>query len=160
MSREIKFRAWDELEKRMWTLDDAGEDSGDGSIQYFSENGSLEFGRLEYYDTGLGINSHFEKFPLMQYTGLKDKHGKEIYEGDIVERKGIKYQITLEIGSFLLVKIDENTDMYEEFVDCWNDHVYPLSQLYWNNSDEENHIYDLEIIGNIYENPELLEATA
>ncbi|QTB21602.1 hypothetical protein J1907_17910 [Lysinibacillus sphaericus] len=142
MSREIKFRAWDKSSEYMHSNVQSG--------VYEDPDEWTEF------STVLGL----ECFEVMQYTGLKDKNSKEIFNGDIVERKGIKYQITLEIGSFLLVKIDENTDMYEEFVDCWNDHVYPLSQLYWNNSDEENHIYDLEVIGNIYENPELLEATA
>lgn len=152
MSREIKFRAWDELEKRMWTLDDAGEDSGDDSIQYFSENGSLEFGRLEYYDTGLGINSHFEKFPLMQYTGLKDKNGKEIYEGDIVEyndfnslRTGghtedkiIVGKVVFSCGMWMVEAKNCGHDLYEGLV-----------------NDEE-----LEIIGNIYDNPGILEETA
>lgn len=93
------------------------------------------------------------------YTGLKDKNGKKIYGGNIVERNGVKFKITFEIGSFMIVKINEDTDMYEEFDDCWNDHVYPLSQLYWNNGDEENYIHDLEVIGNTYDNPELLEVS-
>lgn len=139
--REIKFRVWDNSEKEFlegWRVSQL-------VIRPIS-------GRVTEGSTTLDVT-------LLQYTGLKDKHGKDMYEGDIVERKGMKYIIALEIGSFMLVKIDEEkTDMYSEFVDCWNDHVYPLSQLYWNNSDEGNHIYDLEITGNFYENPELLDA--
>lgn len=139
MSRAIKFRAWDELEKRMWTLDDAGEDSGDGSIQYFSENGSLEFGRLEYYDTGLGVNSHFEKFPLMQYTGLKDKNGKEIYEGDILAINNTRYVVGYRVysgGWQLEIKNEYCAEMVQGNCEL------------------------LVIIGNIYENPELVRETA
>lgn len=148
--REIKFRAWNKSKNIMVYND---EDDSRGYWEgVYCNNIQMVNARL--------VNSGHREYVWLQFTGLNDMNGKKIFNGDIVERKGIKYQITLEIGSFLLVKIDENTDMYEEFVDCWNDHVYPLSQLYWNNSDEENHIYDLEVIGNIYENPELLEATA
>ncbi len=145
MSRENKFRAWDEINNK-WI---------DGCDLIMESSGRIWAG-----DVNNPPMIQIKSENVVFFTGLKDKNSKEIFNGDIVERNGIKYQITLEIGSFLLVKIDENTDMYEEFVDCWNDHVYPLSQLYWNNSDEENHIYDLEVIGNIYGNPELLEETA
>ena len=138
MGREIKYRAWDELEKRMWTLEDAGEDSGDGSIQYFSENGSLEFGRLEFYDIGLGINSNFTKFPLMQYTGLKDKNGKEIYEGDILS-------ISDREGDNQVVYFAEGFYCTDEFA------LFELTR---------SKTRTFEVIGNIYENPELLEETA
>ncbi|ODV55444.1 YopX family protein [Lysinibacillus fusiformis] len=156
MSREIKFRAWDELEKRMWTLDDAGEDSGDGSIQYFSENGSLEFGRLEYYDTGLGVNSHFEKFPLMQYTGLKDKDGKEIYEGDIIRFTNGIDEVYEEVGTVVFDL--EECGYKAQYTDDGVTHcIYLINPKVF--ADKYTEI-TYEIIGNIYENPELLEGAA
>lgn len=95
---------------------------------------------------------------LIQCSGLKDKNGKLIYEGDILDlyvstKKLYRYQVKFEIGSFMLVSKDEIFD----FRNIWNDKVYPLSQLYFEYQNEENSIWECEIIGNIYENPELLD---
>ena len=77
---------------------------------------------------------------IMQFTGLKDKNGKEIYEGDIVE--GINdssFEVSFKKGCFIgiVIKVDKFEYKYLE---------YSLHNL-------EN----IEIIGNIYENPELLK---
>ena len=93
----------------------------------------------------------------MQPTGLRDKNNKLIYEGDIVNvyvssEKLYRYQVKFEIGSFMLVSNEEIFD----FPNKWNDNVYPLSQLYFEYDNEENCIDQLEVIGNVYENPELL----
>lgn len=95
---------------------------------------------------------------FMQCTGLKDKNGKLIYEGDILDlyvssKKLYRYEVKYEIGSFMLVSQDEIFD----FINVWNDNVYPLSQLYFEYQNEENCIDECEIIGNVYENPELLK---
>lgn len=95
---------------------------------------------------------------LIQCSGLKDKNGKLIYEGDILDlyvssKKLYRYEVKYEIGSFMLVSQDEIFD----FKNVWNDNVYPLSQLYYEYQNEENYIDECEIIGNVYENPELLE---
>ncbi len=74
----------------------------------------------------LNDKNNEEEFAFMQYTGLKDKNGKEIYEGDIVEHL---------IGGTLEVK--------------WLNHGW-TPFMSWH--DVEHY----EIIGNIYENPELL----
>lgn len=105
--REIKFRAWDENEKIMILADSF----------YLSD----EF--EPFIDS---VKRAQESFRLMQYTGLKDKNGIEIYEGDIIDTK----QAGIEV-----VKIQCEYDMIGY-------------RLYW-----EKGI----VLGNIYENPELLE---
>ena len=72
-------------------------------------------------------------FELMQYVGCKDKNNKEIYEGDIVKTKEHIGQIIYSKGMFF---IDVKGDFYLP--------IYNVSEF-------------MEVIGNIYENPELLE---
>lgn len=100
----------------------------------------------------------YKLISIDQSTGLKDENGKLIYEGDILDlyvssEKLYRYEVKYEIGSFMLVSDDEIFD----FKNVWNDNVYPLSQLYWEYQNEENCIYQCEVIGNIYDNPELLK---
>lgn len=66
MSREIKFRGWLKDEKRIISFEEIGNEG--------------------YSHGGLSLKEHLENddYILMQYTGLKDKNGKEIYESDIV----------------------------------------------------------------------------
>lgn len=75
------------------------------------------------------------KFIVMQYTGLKDKNGKEIYEGDIVEMD------PREFGASRPRNLQQVT---------WGDGRWDI----WSSSDLKNWC---EVIGNIYENPELLK---
>ena len=131
--REIKFRAWDKVNSNMiyspiWISDTYGERSGviglDGSV-----------GLIFKSSRGLEIKEVKNQFILQQYTGLKDKNGKEIYEGDILKlqypNKEIIVTISFEYGCFWFTG--------EGHTDC-NWHFYN----------------EYEIIGNIYENPELL----
>jgi len=119
--REIKFRAWNTLNKNMIIQP---------PLVYHL--GVLHYG----YITNLGYE-HFEGFPIMQSTGLTDKSGKEIYEGDIG-------RVKLNNEKILNGVVEWITDTY-----YWkNKHnVYPLGEVK----------HELEIIGNIYENPELME---
>ncbi len=114
MSREIKFRAWDTKQKKM--LFDA-----DPFAVYVS--GSNQ--RL------LSVPSDNEDCLFEQYTGLKDKNGKEIYEGDIVKCILGNKPIVFHDGRYW---IGETLD--DLFV--------------------ANLRYDIEVIGDIHTNPELL----
>ena len=129
--------------------------------KYFKEVLSIDFMNKKIYIEANKKNKPFgyiyiDDCELLQYTGLEDSNGKEICEGDIVEVEDHKYKICYEIGSFMLVRL-EQIDMSKQFQDCWNDDVYPLSQLYRNYDCEENILDNCKILGNIYENPELLE---
>lgn len=120
--REIKFRAWDkELEKMHYDIEYIYDDVGTSCASF----GDM----LE--DT--------ERFNVMQYTGLKDKDGKEIYEGDIVHFKTLRSKEYIgevksyeDAASFFVVA-------KEHYMECLDD------------------VYDLEVLGNIYENKELLD---
>ncbi len=133
--REIKFRAWSEETNEMVKvahLDLTGE------TIYF-ENG------IKSLNIGQELSFWNQPFILMQYTGLKDKNGVEIYEGDIV-----KYQNRL-IG-YVTYLIQE-----AGFVVVLKKSDYRLGHRNTNENYELANCH--EVIGNIYENPELLEVT-
>ena len=117
--REIKFRAWMEPLKKM---------------DYSPINAVTFDGKKVYFGNGDITGFHSA---LMQYTGLKDKNGVEIYEGDI-------------IASWY----DFDTTGKEQVV--FDKGQYTLKGSQWSLAGHLSH-YPGEVIGNIYENPGLLE---
>ena len=128
MNREIKFRAWHKDLKKMFKI---------GQITL--EKGTWNFEPNDRDFIGMSIPSQ-PSFVLMQYTGLHDKNGKEIYEGDVTNKGIVKYGIN-EIDCCGC---------------CYGKHVTIGFYFSEYNEDEET-LQDLEVIGNIYDNPELLE---
>ena len=126
MSREIKFRAWDkEYEEYM--------NGYDVLLKY---NGSvISRYALVTFDTDMPVNVIIE-----QYTGLEDKNGKEIYEGDIV----LDYY---DGDDAFVVEWDKDTASFRL---TGTDNIASVS---FDNFYSDK---DLEVIGNIHENPELL----
>lgn len=125
------FRAWDEEHHKMLTS------KRNGDTHAISFDGTL----CEGYTDGDMIQIDFNKgFILMQSTGLADKNGKEIFEGDIVEF-GCDSWTHSEVGSIVWDECEAGFKIDKD----------PEFPLLWGN------LGDVEIIGNIYENPELLE---
>lgn len=85
-------------------------------------------------------NNEVDTNTLGQYTGLKDKNGREIYEGDIISARGIILTVKYIGGVFFACNVDSNIDKYPLYILCE-----------WENES------GCEIIGNIHNNPELLK---
>lgn len=114
MERELKFRVWDKQFKRM---------------------------KL----TGIGFNHGVlsgDDVEIMQFTGLKDKNGKEIYEGDIIKWLGFEAREGRQIRPERIKVVANEVSSYIE--SCFR-----LRNILSTNS-------TVEVIGNIYENPELI----
>ena len=131
MNRKIKYRAWLKEEKKMVNVETI--DFTDKSMQYLEKN--------EIIDAYLLRRIIFDDVELMQYTGIKDKNGKEIYEGDIVliDKTNILHKTVVKFkhGAFIADIIGDN------------DYIY-LFHFGFNKD-------DFEVVGNIYENHKLLE---
>jgi uncharacterized phage protein (TIGR01671 family) len=119
MNNRFKFRVWDKLAERMIYPHNDNQ-------QHFIIDLNGRFHNLQNGSGG-------DDYVIQQYTGLKDKNGKEIYEGDVVEIGDRKKEVIFNIGMFY---IDEN---YGDIV--------TLSEV-------DNII---EVIGNIFKTPELLK---
>ena len=136
--RERKIRAWDKETRKMYIV---------LSISFDVESVTMWSG----IEGEAEIARDFKDVELMDYTGLKDKNGKEIYEGDI-----IKYTEEDEDSAFG----GTETDTVEV---RWIDDIGQYRAVFASGRRVELHfilqlptIRESEIIGNIYENPELL----
>ena len=156
MEREIKFRAYHKKRKEMFEI---------ASVDFEEKKAALSNGTIKL------LNVDFKQFELLQYTGLKDKNGKEIYEGDILlssNENGIFLQLigfgnddreySGILNGFKIIdgrllenddyEIDECKEFTQELIKA---HNIPILQ-------PENTIIDgWWVIGNIYENKKLLE---
>lgn len=134
--RELKFRAWDKKRKCY------------AKVIQTTNHGWKGYRDKTYITNGVMLFSKWvlSRFIIEQYTGLKDKNGKEIYEGDIIQEE-------IDLNSIL-------TDGVFKYAVYWN-----KDGLFWGLEPIDlNSIHDelwetnqsVEVIGNIHENPELL----
>ncbi len=144
--REIKFRAWDKKNNKFLSPCNV----------HISGNNEL------YWSVGFKESlMDSEQFDVVWFTGLKDNNGKEIYEGDIVR--------------FIELERKEGSTMKQalgkDWVKAYNEQIH-LGEIKWNEKearfypagkgfyDEMGRLFswkELKVIGNIYENPKLLE---
>lgn len=115
MNREIKFRAWDKREKILLPV---------GKIDF---NKGFESAFLN--DHGLNTECDMKDLELMQSTGLKDKNGKDCYEGDLINGR------------------------YGKDTVYWNESICGFTPFAYGSNAPSSE--EFEVIGNIYENPEL-----
>lgn len=144
MERTIKFRAWDKELCRMLTgINQYGADEPDFNREYSSAGA---FTRLW---EALARFKESERFILMQYTGLKDSEGKEEYESDYVEFYPCEEEL-----AFVGIAVVEwaGSGFACKPVQCDNPGGLDSldSTMFWYEQTRK-------VIGNLYENPELLE---
>lgn len=135
MNREIKFRTWDSVHNKMIYLKDVALCGYDNEFDvyelYFEENNLKCRGYDDFDDDFGGTIVNETELPIMEYTGLKDKNGVEVYEGDKVKAKFYGKEVVGEIG--------------------FNSGCF----LLWNSCVSDNQLFiftDIEVIGNVYEN--------
>lgn len=143
--REIKFRAWDKSRYRMvYDVQDIYEDDISGHF---------------YGCFGCMLQSNY--LEIMQYTGLKDKNGKEIYEGDIlslddVGEEGYEYMEAFDFTNIAVVVWNEGRFELDKFAESDNSMVYDQMCSVCHEEFIVNFL-NSKVIGNIYENKELLK---
>ena len=144
--RELKFRAWATKRKIMMHNQDEYEDCTYLAIAFDGELQECQY--TQYYPhVGPVYGEYGEKegrFKIMQFTGLKDKNGKEIYEGDVVN----------------LVMQDEINDQVINAI--FTVKYSGIGFRLVNDDSEFNHLYGfpvdkMKVIGNIFETPGFME---
>lgn len=128
---DIKFRAY--IKKLKWV------------VTVMSIDFACKFIEVDLSGNGDTADYDFDEIELMQYAGLKDRNGNDVYEGDVIKATNFNpplFKIQFLEGGFCALNLDEDTE-------------FPLSL-------DINMFYpsvgcQIEVIGNIYENEELME---
>ena len=133
--KEIKFRVWDKTFKMMLSPELVDIDFNEGKIEVTTDT-------LRYEEV---YTDEIKDFVLMQYTNLKDKNGKEIYEGDILKVKfdteTINLYVRYDMGEYRLIKYGEWED---GLYDCmWFHEVEVVGGVFIVQEDET----DLDVLG-------------
>ena len=142
----VRYRAW----HKTW------EELGKVKRIRFDDEGNVT--TVLFEGKILGVDTHADEIELMQSTGLFDKHGKEIFEGDILEIQGIR--MVVKFGNYEYIESSKSNgytlgmvyDGLGFYIECINaadpDRISPF---------EPKTLKESAIIGNRFENPEFLE---
>ena len=146
--RELKFRAWDRINKNMCEVT---------SLNFYDECVYLN----EHAD-GSGTRNRLGEVELMQYTGLKDKNGVEIYEGDmLLYPDTYTEEVDVGVGSVPVAQMEENSFYPVVFFEGAFGLNVLDSELLYNGFQSLREVLScveyVEVIGNIYQNKELLK---
>ena len=133
--RKIKFRAYSKSFNIMFDYDMLQIATAE-MVDICNEKLKVTVPESTNIQMGLFLPTEDEDLIFMQYTGLKDRNGKEIYEGDILDYGYGKFEVLYHKGSFKIRKLKFENGNVHLLEDCSFD--------------------DIKVIGNIYENPELL----
>lgn len=106
----------------------------------------------EHWEFGETNFMSFDEIVLMQSTGLLDKNGKEIFEGDIVKRDGIKRPEVVRFGEWIDV---DSLGYKEQYIGFYFESEHEGQE--WLHSVEPQYNHLSKVIGNVHENPEFLE---
>lgn len=109
--REIKFRAWDKLNKDMFNVE------------------SINFQERRVYKDTVSYRK-FNDVEVMQYTGLKDEYDDEIYEGDIVTLHNSKYKVIFNSKEARFVLRDDKFEMDIPFTNNNNERMEIIGNIY------------------------------
>lgn len=149
--RVLKFRIWDKLMGKMYQHNDIV------FIDFKHCNVRFEWD-INVGEDGQNTGNYYASFPerleLQEFTGLHDKNGNEIYEGDILDAYHSSFEKTqrgfvfFDNGTFMLCSV--NKEGVKRAVRYWNDGSHDWYSM------ENYDSFELEIIGNRFENPELL----
>ncbi|MDQ0868996.1 putative phage protein (TIGR01671 family) [Arthrobacter sp. V1I9] len=145
--REIKFRAWDKSKSEWLGADAWFVRSHDSVLVVWPEVAK-----------GMQVSVHMEtldssRVALMEYTGRKDENGVDVYDGDIIT--------LIDLASDYTEKVSR--EKFGAFVVEWSEHLsgwYPKSLNGYEPDETWWDTWEIKVIGNIYENPELLEAAS
>lgn len=135
--KETKFRAWNINENIMH---DIAYPAWNGLIEVWKDN--IPQSEIQY----LSMYGPEDQGVLMQYTGLKDKNGVEIYEGDIVTNTTY---VRLHSKGLLNPELEKYCKPPDFLVVIHDIRLLPFKEL--------QKVDDIKVVGNIYENPELLK---